>query len=219
MLKNFKNMIAGWWNALKKAIDNWLREHCKKECSVCNKPTLLKDLKKFHRPGKRTLLVCPDCCSHPEELNKILYRCDRCYNVFTKDSLTEFNDTLLCGTCLNERSFYCPECHNRVIWIRKFVTQSAVKICKPCAEKFKLRETVLSAEARAVLDRCHREAIRTRQNIDIQTRALEAKAILDKCHSKEFSVNSLANFDDSGLGSQRLETLHPQCPICRRRID
>ena len=136
----------------------WYRAHCKTQCSVCNTPALLKDIKEFKRL-RRVLQVCPDCQKHPEKLLNILYSCDVCKNVFSDGSLVEFRGNLLCAKCANERSFYCPECHTRVSWIRKFVTQSTLEICKPCAVKFELHAVELSEKAKAVLEKCHREAI------------------------------------------------------------
>lgn len=161
MLKNLKHLIAEWRKSLRQAIVTWYKAHFKAECSICHKPALLKDLKDFKRL-RRVLQVCPDCIKHPAKLNRVLYSCGVCENTVTDGSLTEFRNTLLCRKCLNERSFYCPECHERVSWIRKFVTRSTVEICKHCAEKFELHRSELSEEDKAVLEKCHRKAITKR---------------------------------------------------------
>ena len=162
MLKNFKNLIAGWRKSLIQAIANWYKAHFKTECSLCHTPTLLKDIKNF-KFLRRSLQLCPDCSNDPVKRNKFLYSCDMCENIFPDGSLTEFRYNILCNTCLNKRSFHCPECHERVSRIRKFVTQSTVEICTTCAGKLNLHDPLLSEQAKAVLEKCHREAIKMRE--------------------------------------------------------
>ena len=162
MLENLKNLIAGWRKFLSQSVSNWYKAHFKTECSLCDTPTLLKDIKNF-KFLRRSLQLCPDCSNDPEKRNKFLYSCDMCKNIFPDGSLTEFRDNILCNTCLNKRAFHCPECHEWVSWIRKFVTQSTVEICESCAGKLNLHDPLLSEQAKAFLEKCHREAIKMRQ--------------------------------------------------------
>ena len=164
MLKNLKKLIAGGLGALRNAVVRWHKEHFKGVCSCCHTPVLLKDLKEF-KSSRGTFLICPGCSSDPAKLNKILYSCDMCENVFPDDSLTQFNHKFLCGKCLRERSFYCPECQRRLAWFKKFVTRSTVEICKTCAGKFKLDGNPLSEKANAILEKCHREKLKAPQVI------------------------------------------------------
>ena len=158
MLKNLKNLIAGW----RKSAADWYAAHRKLPCAICYTPTLLKDLKVFKRL-QWTYRICPDCCSHPGKFNRFLYRCDRCGMVLAEGFLTEFNNKLLCRNCLNERSFCCPECHERKAWFKKFVAESTLDICKTCADKFERGKHLLSEEDKAFLEKCHKRAIKVRQ--------------------------------------------------------